>query len=161
MQARKSSRRLPSPALLVAVIALVAALSGSAIALKGKNKVKSDDIAPHAVKGKDIAAEAIKPHMLDLIKVDGAVGPLITTAVPATDLGGPSVTVNVPTTGLVAIYARATGQINGGGQGALAQVHLFEPTLLPLAPRVLEFSGPRRSFGSRPPAPGTSTAPRC
>lgn len=141
MQGRNpSSRRLPSPALLVAVIALVAALSGSAIALKGKNTVKSDDIAPHAVKGKDIAAEAIKPHMLDLIKVDGTVGPLITTSVPAANLGGPSVTVHVPTTGLVAIYARGTGQINGGGQGALAQIHLFEPTLLPSAPRVLEFS---------------------
>ena len=134
-------RRLPSPALIVAMIALVAALGGSAIALDGKNKVKANDIAKGAVKGKAIATEAVKPPKLDLIKVDGETGPLVTTSVPAIDLGGPTVTVNVPETGLVAIYARATGQINGGGGGALAQVHLFEPNLLPAAPRVLEFSG--------------------
>ena len=109
--------------------ALVAALAGSAVALQGKNSVKSNDIAPSAVKGKDIATGAVKPADLDLIKVDGEVGPLPTASVPAIDLGGPSVTVTVPETGLVAIYARGTGQINGGGNDALAQVHLFEPTL--------------------------------
>ena len=51
-QARK---RLPSPAIIVAIVALVAALGGSAVALQGKNSVKSNDIAPGAVKGKDIA----------------------------------------------------------------------------------------------------------
>jgi hypothetical protein len=132
-------RRLPSPALLVAIVALVAALTGSAVALQGKNSVKSNDIAPKAVKGKDIAGEAVKPPKLDLIKVDGEAGPLPTASVPAIDLGGPSVTVNVPQTGLVAIYARGTGQINGGGGDARAQIHLFEPTLLPGAPRVMEF----------------------
>jgi hypothetical protein len=135
-------RRLPTPAMLVALIALVAALTGSAVALQGKNSVKSNDIAPGAVKGRDIAKQAIKPQKLDLIKVDGEAGPLSTAAVPASDLGGPSVRVNVPETGLVAIYARGTGQINGGGQGALGQIHLYEPTLLPDAPRVLEFNNP-------------------
>jgi hypothetical protein len=131
--------RLPSPAIVVAVIALVAALSGSAVALKGTNTVKSNDIAKGAVGGSDIATAAVKAQDLDLIKVDGETGPLPTASVPALDLGGPSVTVKVPETGLVAIYARGTGQINGGGGGALAQIHLFEPTLLPNAPRVLEF----------------------
>ena len=133
-------KRLPSPAMIVATVALLAALTGSAVALQGKNSVKSNDIAPNAVKGKDIATGAIKPLDLDLIKVDGETGPLPTASVPAQDLGGPSVTVNVPETGLVAIYARGTGQINGGGDGARAQIHLFEPTLLPNAPRVLEFA---------------------
>jgi hypothetical protein len=132
-------RRLPSPAMLVAIVALVAALTGSAVALQGKNSVKSNDIAPGAVKGKDIAGEAVKPPKLNLIKVDGEAGPLPTASVPAIDLGGPSVTVNVPQTGLVAIYARGTGQINGGGGNARAQIHLFEPTLLTGAPRVMEF----------------------
>ena len=132
-------RRLPSPAMLVAIVALVAALTGSAVALQGKNSVKSNDIAPGAVKGKDIAKQAVKPPKLDLIKVDGEAGPLPTASVPAIDLGGPSVTVNVPQTGLVALYARGTGQINGGGQDATAQMHLFEPTLFPGAPRILEF----------------------
>lgn len=133
-------RKLPSPAMVVAVIALVAALGGSAIALQGKNSVKSNDIAPGAVKGKDIAVGAVKPPKLDLIKVDGEAGPLPTASVPATDLGGPSVTVNVPETGLVAIYARGTGEIDGGGQNARAQIHLFEPTLFAGAPRIMEFS---------------------
>jgi hypothetical protein len=136
-KARRSP--LPSPATIIAVIALVFAMSGAALALPGKNKVKSNDIAKNAVKGKDIAKEAVKPHHLNLIKVDGHPGPLPTASVPATDLGGPSVTVNVPETGLVAIYARGTGEIDGGGENARAQIHLFEPRLLPNAPRVLEF----------------------
>ncbi|MGH2952669.1 MAG: hypothetical protein ACRDK9_01430 [Solirubrobacterales bacterium] len=128
--------------MIVAVIALVLAMSGAALALPGKNSVKSNDIAPGAVKGRDIATGAVKPHKLDLIKVDGEAGPLPTASIPATDLGGPSVTVNVPHTGLVAIYARGTGEIDGGGENARAQVHLFEPRLLPNAPRVLEFDSP-------------------
>ena len=135
-----ASRGLPSPALLVAVIALVAALGGTALALPGKNSVKATDIANNAVKGKQIATGAIKPADLDLIKVDGEAGPLPTASVPATNLGGPSVKVTVPETGLVAIYARGTGEIDGGNQNALAQVHLFEPKLLPNAPRILEFN---------------------
>ena len=126
-----TSNRLPSPAMLVAVIALVAALAGSALALPGSNSVKSNDIKRDAVKGTDIATGAVKPVDLDLIKVDGEVGPLPTASVPAIDLGGPSVTISVPETGLVAIYARGTGQINGGGNDALAQIHLFEPTAAP------------------------------
>ena len=135
------TRRLPSPGLIVAIIALVLALGGSAVALQGKNSVKSNDIARGAVKGTDIATGAVKPQDLDLIKVDGEAGPLVTASGPAVDLGGPSVTVKVPETGLVAVYARGTGQINGGGNNSVAQVHLFEPTLLPGSPRVLEFSG--------------------
>lgn len=131
---------LPSPAMLVAFIALVAALTGSAVALQGKNSVKSNDIAPGAVKGKDIHTEAVKPPKLNLIKVDGEAGPLPTASVAATDLGGPSVTVNVPETGLVAIYARGTGEIDPGGNGTRAQVHLFEPKLFPSAPKIIEFA---------------------
>src|SRR5215204_6315979 len=71
--------RGPSPAMLVAICALVFALTGSAVALKGKNTVKGNDIAPGAVKPTDI----------DLVKVDGEVGPFITTSGPAVDLGGP------------------------------------------------------------------------
>jgi hypothetical protein len=126
--------------MLVAITALVAALAGTAVALPGSNSVKSNDIKTGAVKGKDIAKGAIKPDDLDLIKVDGETGPFPTASVPAQDLGGPSVTVRVPETGLVAIYARGTGQVAGGGQGAAGQIHLFEPTLLPGAPRVLEFT---------------------
>ena len=57
-------RRLPSPAMIVAIIGLVVALTGSAVALQGKNSVKSNDIAPDAVKGKDIASNAVKSRQL-------------------------------------------------------------------------------------------------
>lgn len=133
-------RRLPSPAMVVAVVALVAGLTGSAVALQGKNSVKSDDIAPGAVKGPDIHNKAVKPPALNLFQTDGLAGPVSTASATAADLGGPTVTVNVPRTGLIALYARVTGQINGGGQDAVAQVHLFEPTLLPNNPAIMQFT---------------------
>jgi hypothetical protein len=46
--------RRPSPAIIVAIIALVAALAGSAVALPGKNSVKSNDIAKNAIKSKHV-----------------------------------------------------------------------------------------------------------
>jgi hypothetical protein len=56
---RFSLKRLPSPALAVAFVALIAALSGTAIALPGKNTVDSGDIKKGAVKGKDIGKNAV------------------------------------------------------------------------------------------------------
>jgi hypothetical protein len=53
------SGRRPSPSLVVSCIALFVALSGSAIALQGQNRVRSDDIARNAVKRNDIAANAV------------------------------------------------------------------------------------------------------
>jgi hypothetical protein len=43
-----------SPGVVIGVIALVVAMTGGAVALPGKNKVKSDDIAKNAVKSKHI-----------------------------------------------------------------------------------------------------------
>jgi hypothetical protein len=148
---RKDSRGwLPSPALLVSMVALVLALGGTAIALPGKGTVKTNDIARAAVTGKKIAKAAVKtgkiknnqvtPLKLDLVKVDGLTGPLPTASAPPIDLGGPSVTVKVPFTGLVAVYARATGQVQGGGQNSRAQVHLVAPGVIAGAPRILEFA---------------------
>jgi hypothetical protein len=62
--------RRPSPALLVAVIALVAALAGTATALPGKNKVDKNDIKKGAVKSKAIKKNAVKAKHV----ADGAVG---------------------------------------------------------------------------------------
>jgi hypothetical protein len=125
--------------MVVAVIALVAALAGSAVALKGKNSVKSNDIAPGQVKGPDIHNKAVKPPALNLFQVDGKTGPFTSASPTPADLGGPTVTVNVPRTGLVALYARVTGQVSGGGQNASGTVHLFEPTLLPSSPAIMRF----------------------
>src|SRR4051794_33778320 len=51
--------RKPTPAFVIACIALFAALSSSAIALSGSNSVRSDDIAKGAVKKADLAANAV------------------------------------------------------------------------------------------------------
>jgi hypothetical protein len=49
----------PSPAMAVAFIALLAALSGTAVALPGKNTVDSGDLKKNAVKAADIARNAV------------------------------------------------------------------------------------------------------
>jgi hypothetical protein len=51
--------RRPSPAMAVAFIALLAGLSGTAVALPGKNTVDSGDIKKGAVKRSDIANNAV------------------------------------------------------------------------------------------------------
>jgi hypothetical protein len=56
---RFSLKRLPSPGLVVGVVALIAALSGTAIALPGKNTVDSGDIKKGAIKTSDIARGAV------------------------------------------------------------------------------------------------------
>jgi hypothetical protein len=54
-------KALPSPALVIAFIALVAALgTGSAVALSGKNTVASDDIKRNAVRASDIKSNAVR-----------------------------------------------------------------------------------------------------
>lgn len=52
-------RRLPSPAMAVAFVALLAALGGTAVALPGKNSVKKDDIAAGAVNSSDIKNSSV------------------------------------------------------------------------------------------------------
>ena len=56
---RKFLASRPSPAMAVAFVALLAALSGTAIALPGKNTVDSGDIKNGQVKGKDIRGNAV------------------------------------------------------------------------------------------------------
>jgi len=51
--------RRPSPAMVVAFVALLAALSGTAVALPGKNTVDSGDIKKANVKTSDIAKNAV------------------------------------------------------------------------------------------------------
>jgi hypothetical protein len=56
---RRFITRRPSPAMGVAFVALVAALSGTAVALPGVNTVDSGDIKNGQVKGKDIRKNAV------------------------------------------------------------------------------------------------------
>lgn len=69
MKLSRIPARRPSPALIVALLALVAALSGVAYALPGKNtidsgdiinkEVKTSDLAPFAVRGKHVKGNAL------------------------------------------------------------------------------------------------------
>jgi hypothetical protein len=60
----------PSPAMAVAFLALLAALSGTATALQGTNTVDSGDIRNGQVKGKDIGRNAVTGRKIK----NGAVG---------------------------------------------------------------------------------------
>ncbi len=150
--------------MIVAIVALVAALTGSAVALQGKNSVKSNDIAPGAVKGKDIAKKAVKSKALadgavtapkaDLFKIGAAADEVSTTSGPAVDLGGPSVTVTVPTNGLVGIFARVEGRAAGGNNNGAAQVHLYEPTFLSSAPSIMDYPA-GQAYKVRQTSPGS------
>jgi hypothetical protein len=72
--------RLPSPALVIAFIALLAGLSGTAIGLPGKNSVDKNDIRKGAVRGKAIAKNAVTGS-----KIKGG-------AVRSSDVGNDSLT---------------------------------------------------------------------
>ena len=65
-------KRHPSPAMAVAFVALLAALSGSAIALPGKNTVDSGDLKKNAVKTSDIAKNAVTGKKVKNNTVKGA-----------------------------------------------------------------------------------------
>ncbi len=67
---RRVKLSMPSPAMIVACLALIAALGGTAYAALGKNSVKSRQIAPKAVKTSDLANGAVTGKKLKA----GAVG---------------------------------------------------------------------------------------
>jgi hypothetical protein len=152
---RKASKllRRPSPAMLVAVIALVLALGGAAAALPGRNSVQSNDIKRHNVRLSDIARGAVDPFRTSIVK-DGALNSTVsTTSNTPVDLGGPNVTVKVPKGALVGIFAEANLQVAGGGPSSEAQVRLFEPTILPNAPQII--GGSTHQLTDHFTAPGT------
>jgi hypothetical protein len=74
---RKWVERRPSPAMAVAFIALLAALSGTAAALPGKNGVDSGDIKNGQVKGRDIAKNAVTGKK---VKNSSLIGPDVKNA---------------------------------------------------------------------------------
>ena len=64
--------RKPTPAMAVAFIALLAALSGTAVALPGTNSVDSGDIKNKQVKGKDLANNAVTGKKVKNSSITGA-----------------------------------------------------------------------------------------
>jgi hypothetical protein len=65
-------KRRPTPAMAVAFVALLAALSGTAVALPGKNTVDSGDIKNGQVKGKDIGKNAVTAKKVKNSSLAGA-----------------------------------------------------------------------------------------
>ena len=117
----------PSPALLVAVIALVGALGGSAIALPGRNAVKSGDVKNGAIKSADLRdAGAVRPQDLHprtrlwaQVSSDaqllGASEPGMTVTRTNHPEGGYSVDLGRGDVGPCASLAQITGFAPGGG----------------------------------------------
>jgi hypothetical protein len=155
-KARKLLRR-PSPALVVAMIALVVGLGGVATALPGRNSVRSNDIAPKNVRLSDLAQSSVDPFKTNIMRLGTLNSTVSTTSNTAVDLGGPSVTVKVPRSGLVAIFAETNLQVAGGGPNAEAQVRLFEPTILPNAPQIIGGSSPQLQDHFTAPGPGNQS----
>jgi hypothetical protein len=145
-------RRRPSAAMVVAVVALVLALTGAAVALPGRNSVKSNDIAPKNVKRGDIARGAVDPYRTDLMKSAELKSTVSTTSSAPADLGGPTVTVKVPKGGLVGIFAEVNLQAVGAGNNNEAQVRLFEPSAVPASPKII--GGTSNQLDDRFTAPG-------
>jgi hypothetical protein len=148
---------------VIAMIALFAALAGTASALRGQNRVKADDIAGNAVHTRSIAPKSVKlgklaagsvdAFKLDVVRSATAPEEVSTTSNVPVDLGGPSVTVKVPEGALVAVYARAEMRVTGPGQNNEAQVRLYEASSLPDSPQILGTGS--NSFVTRTTAPGT------
>jgi hypothetical protein len=129
-------RRRPSPAMVVALIALFAALTGTAAALHGRNSVASNDIKNGQVKTPDLAKKAVTPSRAHLTKEAQNGGAIATSSTsPVALSGGPSVTVSVPPGALVAVFAQAQLEVTGSNH---ARIGLFEPVLLPGAPTILQ-----------------------
>jgi hypothetical protein len=95
--------RKPTPAMAVAFIALLAALSGTAVALPGTNSVDSGDIKNRQVKGKDLANNAVTGAKVK------------NSAIRSADVGNDSLTgtdVNESTLGKVPSAANADNATN-------------------------------------------------
>jgi hypothetical protein len=151
-RAGKLLRRL-SPAMAVAVVALVLALGGAAVALPGRNSVRSNDIKPHNVRLSDIARGAVDPFRTNIMRSAELKSTVSTTSNAVVDLGGPDVTVKVPKGALVGIFAEVNTQVAGGGPNSQSQLRLFEPTILPNAPTIIA-GGPTPGLDDRFTAPG-------
>jgi hypothetical protein len=160
--------RFPSPAMVVALVALFTALGGtgyaaSQIAVSAAKHGKSKTPSPQALVSAAVAKYFAAHHSMFVgpngpagatgatgatgamgaMGVEGppgqrgevgpaglasksasVAGPLTTGSSNRVNLGGPSVTVNVGPSGLVAYWAKATVQSSGG----TAEVWLVEPT---------------------------------
>jgi hypothetical protein len=120
---RRITRR-PSPAMAVAFIALLAALSGTAVALPGKNTVDSGDLKKNAVKPADIARNAVTTPKIrngavnsPKVQDDSLTGADINESslgqVPSANTANVANTANTATTANSATSANDAAQLGG------------------------------------------------
>jgi hypothetical protein len=125
--------RRPTPALILAFIALVAALSGTAVALPGKNTIDSGDIKKGQVKNSDIGKNAITGSKVKNNSLKGAdvlessLGQVpsaasANTASNATQLGGVAASAYAKSADILhaTVDTTATGATIVRGRGATA-----------------------------------------
>ena len=118
----KSVRR-PSPAMIVAIIALVGALAGSAVALPGKNTVQSNDIKKNAVKSKHLKNNGVKG--IDIDESSLGTVPSATNAVNARNAENARNAVNAVNAVNLVSHARIA-QFLGEGTHTLGTIGPFE-----------------------------------
>ncbi len=157
-------RGRPSASTLIAAVALFVALGGTAEALHGHNKVRSDDIVNHTIVGHDIASNAIKtpaikngnvtPNKTKFVHSSALATASATTASSPTDLGGPNVTVSVPNGGVIEVFAQADISSVGGGANAIGRVSLYEPHLVATPQSIMASSA--NAFQTRRTSPGSN-----
>ena len=136
-------RRLPSPAMIVAIVALVVGLTGSAVALQGKNSVKSNDIAPGNVKASDLHDLAVHPNALDLFQTHGVPGPLVDHVGDRRYRSAARRSASTFRRPGSSFSTRASPDSSAAAaRTRSAQVHLFEPNLLPNGPSIMTFTSP-------------------
>lgn len=160
---RKGRRRMPSPALILSLLAMFVALGGTATALKGKFSVKRDDIAPRAVdsskvklgsvNAKHLADRSVGPWKTKLGAASSLSGESSTTSTVPVDLGGPTATVKVPEGGMIAIQAEAWMRSTGNNNAA--RIYLYEPNIVPV-PVMIHRSEARNNFQFRTSLPGSA-----
>lgn len=69
---KQGSRFRPSPSLVISCISLFVALSGTAVALTGKNTVDSGDIKPHTIQKSDMAPLSVGVNQIGAHTIIGA-----------------------------------------------------------------------------------------
>lgn len=104
---RQKTRLIPSPALWVALVALVVAMSGAAVALPGKGQVKKDDLAKGAVTAKAIAKNAVRSKNIKTGAVTGA--KVKDGSLGSADVGDDSLTSK--DIGDYAVFSSSTGNL--------------------------------------------------
>jgi hypothetical protein len=145
----------------IALIALFVALGGTAAALHGRHRVKSGDLAKHAVGHRNIRPGAVHtgnlrsgaatPKKVDVVRGRASSGANATNSTKPTGLGGPGVKVTVPRGALVEVFAQAQMSVTGANT---ARVHLVAPGVLGGTEQIL--ASKSNSLQVRRTAPGTN-----